>query len=185
MINSTTKKEFLKYELEYIKWKKENMKKIEIEYITWKKYEDIPQFVKKDIIENQNSCDIVTPFKENGKDWLFENLYKYQPRTGKILKESGDLFAGVELDEGEIGNTFLGIECNGKLIEIERDFYGNNLCDNDEENKIIREISRFNYLPEKIKKSYFYKFSGFGVNNGIGYVLPCNSWDSFDGYMDS
>lgn len=148
MINSTTKKEFLKYELEYIKWKKENMKKIEIEYITWKKYEDIPQFVKKDIIENQNSCDIVTPFKENGKDWLFENLYKYQPRTGKILKESGDLFAGVELDEGEIGNTFLGIECNGKLIEIERDFYGNNLCDNDEENKIIREISRFNYLPE-------------------------------------
>ena len=27
MINSTTKKEFLKSELEYIKWKKENMKK--------------------------------------------------------------------------------------------------------------------------------------------------------------
>lgn len=47
MINSTTKKEFLKSELEYIKWKKENMKKIEIEYITWEKYEDIPQFVKK------------------------------------------------------------------------------------------------------------------------------------------
>jgi len=68
MINSTIKKEFLKSELEYIKWKKENMKKIEIEYITWEKYEDIPQFVKKDIIENQNSCDIVTPFKENGKD---------------------------------------------------------------------------------------------------------------------
>ena len=57
MINSTTKKEFLKSELEYIKWKKENMKKIEIEYITWEKYEDIPQFVKKDIIENQNSYD--------------------------------------------------------------------------------------------------------------------------------
>ena len=52
MINSTTKKEFLKSELEYIKWRKENMKKIEIEYITWEKYEDIPQFVKKDIIEN-------------------------------------------------------------------------------------------------------------------------------------
>ena len=50
MINSTIKKEFLKSELEYIKWKKENMKKIEIEYITWEKYEDIPQFVKKDII---------------------------------------------------------------------------------------------------------------------------------------
>ena len=47
MINSTTKKEFLKSELEYIKQKKENMKKIEIEYITWEKYEDIPQFVKK------------------------------------------------------------------------------------------------------------------------------------------
>ena len=47
MINSTTKKEFLKSELEYIKWKKENMKKIEIEQITWEKYEDIPQFVKK------------------------------------------------------------------------------------------------------------------------------------------
>ena len=76
MINSTTKKEFLKSELEYIKWKKENMKKIEIEYITWEKYEDIPQFVKKNIIENQNSYDIVTPFKENGKDWLFEYLYK-------------------------------------------------------------------------------------------------------------
>ena len=74
---------------------KRKHEKIEIEYITWEKYEDIPQFVKKDIIENQNSYDIVTPFKENGKDFLFVNLYKYQPRTFKFLKKCGDLFAGI------------------------------------------------------------------------------------------
>ena len=165
------------------------------EYIFWQKYEDISenllQILKEDIYKNENSYDILTPFKEGGKDWLFEYLYKYQPRTGKILKENSKLFGGVDLDtkleytkEGELGNTFLGLECSNTIIEIERDFYGNNLCDKEENKTISKEINRYHFLPEKIKMAYFYKFSGFGTS-GIGSVLPCNSWDSFDGYMDS
>jgi len=165
------------------------------EYIFWQKYEDISenllQILKEDIYKNENSYDILTPFKEGGKDWLLKYVYKYQPRTGKILKENSKLFGGVDLDtkleytkEGELGNTFLGLECSNTIIEIERDFYGNNLCDKEENKTISKEINRYYSLPEKIKMAYFYKFSGFGTS-GIGSVLPCNSWDSFDGYMDS
>ena len=165
------------------------------EYIFWRKYEDISenllQILKEDIYKNENSYDILTPFKEGGKDWLLKYVYKYQPRTGKILKENSKLFGGVDLDtkleyteKGELGNTFLGLECNDTIIEIEREFYGNNLCDKEENKTISKEINRYHFLPEKIKMAYFYRFSGFGIS-GIGSVLPCNSWDSFDGYMDS
>lgn len=97
------------------------------EYIFWQKYEDISenllQILKEDIYKNENSYDILTPFKKGGKDWLFEYLYKYQPRTGKILKENSKLFGGIDLDtkleytkEGELGNTFLGLECSNTII---------------------------------------------------------------------
>ena len=165
------------------------------EYIFWRKYEDISenllQILKEDIYKNENSYDILTPFKEGGKDWLLKYVYKYQLRTGNILKENSKLFGGVDLDtkleytkEGELGNTFLGLECSNTIIEIKRDFYGNNLCDKEENETTSKEINRYHSLPEKIKMAYFYRFSGFGTS-GIGSVLPCNSWDSFDGYMDS
>ena len=86
------------------------------EYIFWRKYEDISenllQILKEDIYKNENSYDILTPFKEGGKDWLLKYVYKYQPRTGKILKENSKLFGGVDLDtkleyteKGELGNS--------------------------------------------------------------------------------
>ncbi len=165
------------------------------EYIFWERYDEIAKNVlktlKTDIYDDKNSYDVLTPFKEGGKDWLLEYIYKYQPKTGKILKQKSKLFGGIDFDieleyteEEELGNSFLGLECNNMLIEIKRDFFGLNLSDNSEDYKDIRADNRFHSLPEEIKKSYFYRFSGFGTE-GIGSVLPRNSWDSFDGYMES
>lgn len=104
MMELITKEKFYKLMKEYS------------EYIFWWKYEDISenllQILKEDIYKNENSYDILTPFKEGGKDWLLKYVYKYQPRTGKILKENSKLFGGVDLDtkleyteKGELGNS--------------------------------------------------------------------------------
>lgn len=90
-------------------------------------------------------------------------------------------------EEGEIGNTYLGIECDNRQIKIEREFYGRNLCDTNEEYKVFRETDRYHSLPYEIKMAYYFKFSGFGFSYGLGMgrELMANSWDSFDGYMES
>lgn len=77
MIKTITKEEFLK---KYF------------EYTIFENYEEIPKILLDEIYVTEDSYDVATPFKEGGKDWLFEYIYKYQPRTGEILKNSGNLF---------------------------------------------------------------------------------------------
>ena len=72
------------------------------EYIFWERYDEIAKNVlktlKTDIYDDKNSYDVLTPFKEGGKDWLLEYIYKYQPKTGKILKQKSKLLGGIDFD---------------------------------------------------------------------------------------
>ncbi|WP_156286469.1 hypothetical protein [Oceanivirga salmonicida] len=160
-------------------------------YTIYTKVEDIPQYIY-DIMYNENVddetyrgvfYDYITPL-EKGLDWLFEYIYKYQPKTGEILKNAKNLF--VAIDEtayhlgGNIYNSHLMFELNGKLLKIEREFYDGNLCDSLEVSKIIKNEVELNdknikYVSKRacsinreLLLAYYYRFSGFG--------FPVSDW---------
>lgn len=158
------------------------------EYTFFENVDEIPQDLEDAIYKasRNREYDVVTPFKEGGRDWLFEYVYKYQPLTGEILK-TGKLFGGVDLSRGKVDLTYLCLELDDSILRFKRNFYGSNLSDTNESRKFMRDGSRFNSLPEEIKMAYYYKFIGFRIlaDDYYGFGMLADQWDSFDGYMES
>ncbi|UXN59260.1 hypothetical protein [Phyllobacterium zundukense] len=148
--------------------------------------------------------DYYTPIAK-GKEWLFELTCKHQPRTGALLMAGGPLFVRVE-GRSEFAPFYLnmGLEVRGKVILLERNFWGNNPSDPDYQDNIedltawlTKRDGRPNHaeqrqlsLPRPIREAYYTRFMGLNIPDSptVGIyrrLLPrsINAWQSWDGYL--
>lgn len=129
--------------------------------------------------------DLVTPLLK-GKEWLFEQTCKYQPRTGKLLMEGGPLFLRHTLIDFKRDRYLLklGLEVQGKVVLMARDFWNGNPSDPDY--KCSGRNNRGS-LPEGVSKAYYSRFDGLNIppepTTGIrSYLLPreITNWSPVD-----
>ena len=167
--------------------------KHQAEYFFWEDIKDIPKEVEEGVFGGELADDVITPFKKGGKDWLFEYIYKYQPRTGAILK-NGVLFGLAEKKvrkygengENKIRTNFLGVEVDDKVLSIFRDSCGNNLSDAPENTTYRQELieEEVRSLPKELMMAYYYRFRGLSLigNYLLDYTLdlPQENWTTFD-----
>ena len=166
--------------------------------------------IKQRVFEHGETDDQMTPF-ERGKAWTFEFLSQYQPRTARQLLGGGEFrlvatymgpsFSGT----GDAYNTALVQEVNGQVVEIHRQFWGNNPDDPDYAENIERKnavlLKRWGFpmradqrelsLPEPLRMAYYHRIDGLSIANspvfGIyGWLLPLASshqWRGIDDYL--
>ena len=81
--------------------------------------------MKQRVFEHGETGDRITPF-ERGKEWTFEFLSQYQPRTARQLLGGGEFrlvaqYMGASFSgTGDAYNTHLVQEVNGQVVEIHR-----------------------------------------------------------------
>ena len=171
---------------------------------------EVPPRMKQRVFEHRETGDRITPF-ERGKEWTFEFLSQYQPRTARQLLGGGEFklvatymgpsFSGT----GDAYNTHLVQEVNGQVVKIHRQFWGNNSDDPDYAENIEREnavlLKRWGFpmradqrelsLPEPLRMAYYHRIDGLRIANspvfGIyGWLLPfasSNEWKKIDYYL--
>lgn len=161
----------------------------------FKEGDDIPSRLNHDIYEEgsegkEHSWDFWTPL-DKGKEWLFELTCKHQPRTGKLLMEGGPLLLrqvhGVYNKSSY--SIHLCLEVLGKVILIERDFWGRNLSDPGYRH--IRGLDHLMSLPVEIREAYYTRFDGLNIPGDPWmsintYLLPRPSgkWNIVDSYLE-
>jgi hypothetical protein len=157
----------------------------------WKSGRDIPDDVKYRMLvaraPEPRYRDYATPMLL-GKSWLFELTEKFQPRTGKILKEHGDLWLRcIQTDGGQL--FYMGLSVKNKVVILRRDDAEYNFSD-EKMASFIPGIERYLCLPEPIRLAYYNRFIGLKIPDspspGItGRLLPNNfaEWPSWDSYL--
>ncbi|MGH6861674.1 MAG: hypothetical protein ACRECY_15585, partial [Phyllobacterium sp.] len=177
----------------------------------WNHQSNIPDNVKKIMLStNPNTVhDYFTPL-ERGKDWLFELTCKYQPYTGRLLMQGGEIFVratGESLTYNPEYPLFLlkmGLEVRGKVILLYRNTRGYNPSDPDYRARIEQENAwltkrdgrplkaeeRHLSLPLPIREAYYTRFDGLNIpDSDVVSIYPrflprsTNSWNSWDNYL--
>ena len=140
----------------------------------------------EDYIERviRGNFDHYTPLK-NGKEWLYELTTKYQPKTGKLLSNGGDL--QLALEEYHNGYfSYLLQEVNGILYQINRSFYGSNLGE-DSYNRWGTPDKRKIALPDPLAQAYLHRFSihplHYDFDRDKSLVPGIQNWTSIDNYL--
>lgn len=93
--------------------------------IVWFRADDASDLARTMIYDFAKEPDVLTPL-EKGKEWLFQDLKQFQPLTGNLLIDNGELFVGSAFPirppkrEGmpPKGKLYLYLEVNGRLIQI-------------------------------------------------------------------
>ena len=170
--------------------------------------------IKQQVFENKANYDLITPL-ERGKAWTFEFLSQYQPKTARQLLGGSEfrlvatytkyVRAGYNDTWWDVYNACLVQEVNGQVVEIHRQFWGNNPDDPDYAENIERKnavlLKRWGFpmradqrelsLPEPLRMAYYHRIDGLRIANspvfGIyGWLLPFASshqWTDIDAYL--
>ena len=167
--------------------------------------------IKQEVFERLGNDDVITPL-ERGKEWTFNFISKYQPRTARQLLGGSEFklmaeYTGASLiGTGDSYNIDLVQEVNGQVVKIHRRFWGSNPDDPDYHKNIERTnaalLKRWGFpmpleqrqfsLPEPLRMAYYHRIDGLRMANdcpvfGIhGWILPfasCYEWIGIDGYL--
>ncbi|TLM80015.1 hypothetical protein [Microbulbifer harenosus] len=128
-------------------------------YSVWFKPEDASVLAKSMIYDFGKEPDVLSVL-DNGKEWLFSELTRFQPLTGKLLQESGELFVGGAYPLrppnknglSPKGKLYLYLEVHGQLVQV-----------GVPRPSIMRRQTMADDLPVEIREAYYRK----GVMDGL------------------
>ena len=140
----------------------------------------------------------------HGKEWAFEHMLAFQPRTSKQLLSGSEFHLSVKRATGGLTQSFY-LEVQGRVISLNRQLDGSNPGDADYQSRIdilnrklserdghpVRVTERHLSLPEPIRMAYYCRFDGMGVPDSPAFgaferILPYpigRPWQSIDGYL--
>lgn len=163
----------------------------EIQEVTDSQYWEYRELPSTLITQSElGQCNDGITLIKNGKEWAYEFIEKYQPRTWKCLELGSEFTMFVRYgDFGPIVNIIQSI--NGKLISVHRQKYGFNSSD---ETFPARSYAgkKARSLPEQIRLAYYHRIDGLGVPDASGLgpftrILPYpigRPWQSIDNYLN-
>ncbi len=153
----------------------------------YKIYKKVPSsLLKKSAL---GECRDGVSLLKNGKEWAYEFIELYQPRTCKCLMSGGDFTIFVRNGLfGEIVDVVQPV--NEMLIRVHRQTYGFNSSDATFPARSYAG-KRAQSLPESIRLAYYHRIDGLDIPGSAGLgpftrILPypvARPWVSIDGYL--
>lgn len=163
--------------------------------VVWLAASDIPEAAEA----TQSGNDVITPLKM-GKEWLFEYLLEYQPKTANLLLK-GDLFAvGVlrtpewlpdpSIPAAPRYRMNLFVKIDNIVVRVNRSFINSHIGDPqfDPANDSGQRYLTHQALPESLKMAYYGRYRGLSLPNLSPThdcaLLPRPTWPCLTKYSD-
>lgn len=145
------------------------------------------------MLSGRQKDDYYTPLRD-GKEILFEGMFRHQPRTANLLMNANPLVLRARSFYEQTSTSpsrwtlDFGLEVEGQMVMIERLYHGQNLDDPGYEKS--EPISLEWALPPSLRESYYTTFCGMKIPDRpyvsiYGRSMPrnVNNWTLWSNYL--